>query len=643
MILDSVQSTLESNGATAGARSFGMATNAKAFKILSDTIYTDKIGAVIRELCSNARDAHVAAGKKDVPFDVQLPTTLDPQFAVVDYGTGLSESDVYDLYSTYFSSNKDNSNDAIGCFGIGSKSPFAYVDGFTVISRFGGQKKTYMAYKEKDGSPAITLVSIEDYSGEPGLGVYMPVKVGNIQEFKTKFEKGMEFFEPKPNVNVPVVFAATNYVIRTSKFGLKPGAAYSMTGRVIQGGVAYPVHEGWFNASVDLFVEIGTVEVAASREALSLTPATEKRLREEYEAARRQYMTECKKHIGTLSNTFEAFKFIVNEAQKTAFLSAMKVSDFYDTYPNFTLGVDSGTILTSEWKNLSIDVFSSHRRAGDYRNHYHYDFNKLNERTPFQSFFTSSDIVFVINDLKSPHRFIGRYRNDEGKKTVVLLSGADAVRFIVEMNLTGVIEASALKEKYPDQRREYTRTARKWMVLRNGDWVEESKLPQDAVYVVCRYGNWDTMSQRDVYTKATAATLIFGSVPDIYVTTKPLASGIVFTEWLRQRIPQISKEEVENARLISDGTTVERYQRWIHSGKLPVSVRRLMAQVTRERDNKRKRAIRTLTDTYRTEETQNTKIVELFPLIEQLPDYKLDRYEDEILLYIRAKAKLAVN
>ncbi len=67
--------------------------SAKAFSILSDGLYSNKIKAVIRELSTNAYDAHVDAGKRDVPFSVTMPDRFNPYFAIRDFGTGLSHED----------------------------------------------------------------------------------------------------------------------------------------------------------------------------------------------------------------------------------------------------------------------------------------------------------------------------------------------------------------------------------------------------------------------------------------------------------------------------------------------------------------------------------------------------------------------
>ena len=110
MKLHVTDNTIEQSGNFATSN-FKIEATAKAFKILSDGLYSNKIKAVVRELSTNAYDSHVDAGCREKPFDVQLPTRLDPTFCIRDYGTGLSYEDCMDLYSTYFRSNRTNSND----------------------------------------------------------------------------------------------------------------------------------------------------------------------------------------------------------------------------------------------------------------------------------------------------------------------------------------------------------------------------------------------------------------------------------------------------------------------------------------------------------------------------------------------------
>lgn len=104
--------------------------------LLADRIYTNKPLAVVREYCCNAHDSHVMAGTTDKPFNVHLPTMLEPWFSVRDYGTGLCEEDVRGVFSGIGISTKRDSNEVIGCWGVGTLSAFSVADSFTVTSFF---------------------------------------------------------------------------------------------------------------------------------------------------------------------------------------------------------------------------------------------------------------------------------------------------------------------------------------------------------------------------------------------------------------------------------------------------------------------------------------------------------------------------
>jgi hypothetical protein len=160
---------------------FRIATNSKLFCILSDSIYTRKIEAVIRELCCNAFDAHSEAGQSK-KFQVTLPSVLNPAFRVRDFGNGLCEDEMR-MYTTYGESTKSGSNAYIGAFGIGAKSPFAYTNTFNVISYHGGRARSYSMFVE-DGVPRMTKLG-ESVSEDPsGLEVFFSVGEKDIDEFK---------------------------------------------------------------------------------------------------------------------------------------------------------------------------------------------------------------------------------------------------------------------------------------------------------------------------------------------------------------------------------------------------------------------------------------------------------------------------
>lgn len=268
---------------------FRIEAHSISFKILSDQLYSDKIGAVVRELSCNAFDAHVDGGKKDVPFRVHLPNTLEPWFSVRDWGIGLSDHDVKNLYTTYFGSTKRDSNDKVGCLGLGSKSPFAYTESFTVTSYHDGMKRTYTAFIGEEGIPMITRMGEEPTNDVNGLEVSLPVSPDDFREFADKAKIALCRFNPAPDVvgnknfdldSVEYWLEGKGWAIRkeeSSRYGYRNRGESSVA---VQGSVAYPIdinmlkdltteQRKLLDLPIDIYFELGELGITPSRESLS--------------------------------------------------------------------------------------------------------------------------------------------------------------------------------------------------------------------------------------------------------------------------------------------------------------------------------------------------------------------------------------
>ena len=172
---------------------------AKIINIVENDIYSDKILAVIREYSCNAYDAHVESGKRDVPIVVSLPSRLNPEFKVRDYGNGLTEQEIHEVYTSYGESTKENSDDYIGQLGIGSKSGFAYGDNFVVTSWKNGIKTVYNAVKGSDVREMVKLYS-EPSNDPSGIEISIPVKTGDDIAFKNKSINFFKYWQTQPNL-----------------------------------------------------------------------------------------------------------------------------------------------------------------------------------------------------------------------------------------------------------------------------------------------------------------------------------------------------------------------------------------------------------------------------------------------------------
>ncbi len=269
---------------------FRIRNSAKAFKILSDGLYANKIRAIIRELSCNAVDSHVAAGKADVPFSVHLPNQLEPWFSIRDFGTGLTHDQVTSIYTTYFESTKTDSNDFIGALGLGSKSPFSYSDNFTVTAIKDGRKGIYTAFINEQGVPSIALMSEEQPDEPAGVEIQFAVENQDRYEF-TKFAQEAasvySYFKLQPVVTGRSDFKvdAVEYVDRDIVPGVHQRKHCGRSSIAVMGNIAYPIEipnlesnlgvlAPLVSCGLEIHFGIGELDFQASREGLSYIPST---------------------------------------------------------------------------------------------------------------------------------------------------------------------------------------------------------------------------------------------------------------------------------------------------------------------------------------------------------------------------------
>lgn len=292
-----------------GKINYKVESNAKMMKLLSDSLYSDKIKACIRELSTNAFDAHVMAGKQDVPFDVQLPDSNNGfMFKIRDYGVGMSPEQVENMYQTYGNSTKTDSNEQQGCMGLGSKSPFCYVEVFTSVSYFNGKQYTWVNSKDELGIPSLNRMSVKDTNEPNGFSVSFLCEKSDDDEFKSTAEEVYRPFPINPNfVNGPQADIKEDEVYLKGKDGdwiivnrktRDRRYYYRKPSKVVMGYVEYPIDADQLqdhsddnkkgyrssrdnkyttmlrSASIVLNMDIGEVEMDISREGLQYTKAT---------------------------------------------------------------------------------------------------------------------------------------------------------------------------------------------------------------------------------------------------------------------------------------------------------------------------------------------------------------------------------
>jgi hypothetical protein len=362
---------------------FRIRNSAKAFSILSSGLYANKIRAIIRELSCNAVDSHVAAGCPDTPFDVHLPTSLEPWFSIRDYGTGLSHEQVTRIYTTYFESTKTGSNDFIGALGLGSKSPFSYTDNFTVAAVQNGVRGIYSAFINADGVPSIALMSTETSDQSNGVEIKFSVNsTYDYSKFREEANVVYRHFKLRPAFNIDVKIQSDEYNsldIISGVHEYKNRNTYSVA---IMGNIAYPIDvpnartalgdlSQLLNSNLEIHFGIGELDFQASREGLSYVPQTIDAIKNKLIAINMALVDHLTKEVDLIENLWDRAHVLLKKIDRSLWRDAAQKyivntkfpllnSSSYGSYVNFEL-------LSSELKdqyNITIRSFTVSHSGG---------------------------------------------------------------------------------------------------------------------------------------------------------------------------------------------------------------------------------------------------------------------------------------
>ena len=255
------------------------------FQALRTNLYSNTHGSIIRELVSNVIDSHTEAGKPDAMGEVEwIPSSkllgVDCQLIVRDFGVGLSPERMRTIFGNYFSSTKRDSNSQIGGFGLGSKSPFAYTDSFSVQTVYDGTKYRYLCYIDETMLGAISLLTDEETEEENCTEIIIPIKneQKDFQLFQTAVSAQLGYFSTIRYKG----FKQPNDTIRfqDSYCILKEEPPIEDL-HIVLGNVAYTIDHkalgftdqewgqgGYENCGLGLKFEIGELQPTMSRESL---------------------------------------------------------------------------------------------------------------------------------------------------------------------------------------------------------------------------------------------------------------------------------------------------------------------------------------------------------------------------------------
>lgn len=307
MRIDAVKPVIETGGETTYEESFAIGNIGRIMGILRNSMYANPIKAIVREIASNARDAHREVGKDSKPIEIHLPNDFDEHFWIKDYGPGISPERMSNVFIRYGSSTKNDDNVQTGGFGLGAKTPFAYSDQFQITtitqSDTGNIKRVYIAYIDESETGKMRLMTQSQTDEETGTEVSLVVKEDDFYKFVNATLEICRYWNPLPVLkgrSIPKwpeenreAFLTTDEWVVYKSVDEYNHCNQDSVSVIIVDGICYPINPRniddcsntiscsedfvkLLNKGIKIFANTGDVSLSANREELQYDIKTQK-------------------------------------------------------------------------------------------------------------------------------------------------------------------------------------------------------------------------------------------------------------------------------------------------------------------------------------------------------------------------------
>lgn len=417
--------------------------SAKIFSFLSNFLYKDKERSVMTELCSNALDAHKEAGKESTPILVHLPTDLQKEFRVRDFGPGLSQTQIIQFLTKYGSSSKNQRADLVGGFGIGSKSPAAVTDTWTVNSHHNGEFSSYIIFINDRGIPNINKLFTKETT-ETGLEVIVPTK--NSSAWHNAAQAVFEHYEVMPDIRgtsrhfTQVKFGHSyhglaNFHDRTSSSASTGSINVLMNRRSYELDSSKISIVNPFVVETYIPFEISSLSVSLSREDLQYDAKTIAAIETKLKTIHSKLKDEWKSMVSVKTDIYE-YKLAASEFKKeklvTPHMCVIMAADLGDTHAkdvDFS-DLSSYSITLDKTEKFNLQYVGPHCARAIRLDKgivgsaaIAIDKTSWNDITKVLSFRSSSkgDLTFVLRDVKdAPSRLMNAVTNRKVVQCIIM-------------------------------------------------------------------------------------------------------------------------------------------------------------------------------------------------------------------------------
>jgi anti-sigma regulatory factor (Ser/Thr protein kinase) len=328
------------------------ANYSKVFMMISESLYTNPIGSFIREIVSNAIDANTTA-KVDKPVLINVfKEDLLTYITVEDEGVGMSDEEMKTVYMSIFKSTKDDNDDHIGGWGLGSKSPLAYASEFEINTCKDGILNRYLLVKNE----GLELIPLETaISEKSGTTIKIEIKENDIYTVHKELNKQLIYFKNVVVYNNFYYYENEYNILDFNDFYYTEKAnQYFNNSHICLKGVYYPLDfnileiQDTFLQKIPIAIkfEVSEIEVTTSRENINYTKNTIANIKQKYLKIN-DYMYEKYKKSLIITNINDVLDNFLNNTLKA------NIFNFYENI-SFTVA-DNFKSKNLYFKHLKIN------------------------------------------------------------------------------------------------------------------------------------------------------------------------------------------------------------------------------------------------------------------------------------------------
>jgi hypothetical protein len=206
--------------------------------------YSNPKQTLVQEYINNAKDSNREANQPDHAMDVHVPTLANSKFILRDYGVGLDNDGIINVYRKLGTSTKGLGNalsdDLAGGYGAGCKIWIRYTDACIIRAWKNGRKIEYFAHTANSKLGDYEPVSDEPSDEPNGVEIEIALKsTADIQDFRNAIRRMFMFWKEKPKMNYefqwPTIIYENDRMIFCKDSSL-PAISISVDGTV------YPLH-----------------------------------------------------------------------------------------------------------------------------------------------------------------------------------------------------------------------------------------------------------------------------------------------------------------------------------------------------------------------------------------------------------------